>query len=199
MPKTPIDYSNTQIYKWVCNDPNINSCYVGHTTNWVKRKASHKERCNDEKSKKYHLQIYQIMRMNGGIENWNMILIEDYPCDNKREAEKREQYWKDELKPDMNTLNAFVDISSYHQQLKLHPNHNKERYEKNKEKIKERVKEYAIDHKQQKKEYDKKYREENKEQLEQKYYCECCKSEVLKRHLKRHEHTRKHLDNVKES
>ena len=69
MPKTPIDYSNTQIYKWVCNDPNINSCYVGPTTNWVKRKASHKERCNNEKSKKYHFQIYQIMRMNGGIEN----------------------------------------------------------------------------------------------------------------------------------
>ena len=107
MPKNPIDYSKTQIYKWVCNDPNINSCYVGHTTNWVKRKASHKERCNGEKTKKYHLQIYQIMRTNGGIENWNMILIEDFPCINRREAEKREQYWKDELKADMNTYRAY--------------------------------------------------------------------------------------------
>ena len=110
MPKTPIDYSKTQIYKWVCNDPDIISCYVGHTTNWVKRKAAHKLVCNDEKSNSHHFQIYQIMRTNGGIENWNMILVEDYPCDNSREAEKREQYWKDELKPDMNTIHAFIGL-----------------------------------------------------------------------------------------
>ena len=59
MPKKIIDYSKTIIYKLVCNDLNTTDVYVGHTTNYVKRKASHKERCNNEKSKKYNWYHYQ--------------------------------------------------------------------------------------------------------------------------------------------
>ena len=37
-----LDYSNTIIYKIYCNDKNINDVYVGHTTNFTKRKHQHK-------------------------------------------------------------------------------------------------------------------------------------------------------------
>jgi hypothetical protein len=39
-----INYETTQIifYKFVCENPEIKSCYVGHTTNFQQRKRSHK-------------------------------------------------------------------------------------------------------------------------------------------------------------
>ena len=41
MPKTPMDYSNCCIYK-IEHIENDNLVYVGHTTNFNKRKAHHK-------------------------------------------------------------------------------------------------------------------------------------------------------------
>ena len=49
MPKTEIDYSKSVIYKIVCDDLNVKDCYVGSTTNFIKRKRHHKEACIYEK------------------------------------------------------------------------------------------------------------------------------------------------------
>jgi hypothetical protein len=164
------NYLKTQIYKIVCNDPNIDSFYIGSTTNWTRRKQSHKNRCNDVNDKKNNLQIYQIMRENGGFENFNMILVEDYPCANKRESEKREQYWKDTLKPNMNKINAFsMEITD-----KNNPEYFKERYQKYKEKYPNLGKE--------------------------KYTCKYCNIELSSSHKARHEKTKNHINNsLKES
>ena len=43
------DYNNTIIYRIVCKDANITDCYVGHTTNMVKRRQQHKHTCNNER------------------------------------------------------------------------------------------------------------------------------------------------------
>jgi predicted GIY-YIG superfamily endonuclease len=51
MPKKPMDYSNVSFYKIVPNDTNLNFVYVGHTTNFVKRKCQHKSDCNNENDK----------------------------------------------------------------------------------------------------------------------------------------------------
>ena len=42
MPKTAIDYSKTIIYKIVCNDLDITDLYVGHTTDFIRRRHHHK-------------------------------------------------------------------------------------------------------------------------------------------------------------
>ena len=39
MPKDIINYSSTIIYKIVCKDLNVKDIYIGHTTNFIKRKA----------------------------------------------------------------------------------------------------------------------------------------------------------------
>ena len=52
MPKNDIDYLKTIIYKIVCKDLNITDFYVGHTTNFIKRKATHKTACNNINNKK---------------------------------------------------------------------------------------------------------------------------------------------------
>ena len=55
MPKKEIDYQNTIIYKIVCNDLNVKDVYVGHTTDFTKRKSHHKSSCNNHNSKVHNL------------------------------------------------------------------------------------------------------------------------------------------------
>jgi hypothetical protein len=100
MPKQLIDYSNTIIYKIFCNDKCITDIYVGHTTNFVKRKYQHKILCNNGNK----LKIYDIIRNNGGWENWNMIEIAKYNCQDATEARIREQEHYDLLKPSLNLI-----------------------------------------------------------------------------------------------
>ena len=178
------NYSKTQIYKIVCNDPNIDSFYIGCTTNWTRRKQNHKERCNNENDKKHNLQIYQIMRENGGFENFNMILVEDYPCENKRESEKREQYWKDLLKPDMNKINPFsMEITD-----KNDPEFFKERYAKF---IEQRIKKNP-DYQKEKYQL---YKDAKKEYCKKEYICNHCNIYVKFNNRARHEKSKTHINN----
>ena len=60
MPRTPIDYSKTLIYKLVKNDDYDNAnVYVGSTTDFTRRKNEHKTSCNNEKHKEYNDKKYQ--------------------------------------------------------------------------------------------------------------------------------------------
>jgi len=55
MPKVPIDYSNTCIYKLVhFDDINDENIYIGSTTNMVQRKYRHHAGCYDEKDHEYN-------------------------------------------------------------------------------------------------------------------------------------------------
>ena len=42
MPRKPIDYSKTHFYKIVCKDLDLSDGYVGHTTDFIKRKSYHR-------------------------------------------------------------------------------------------------------------------------------------------------------------
>jgi hypothetical protein len=101
MPKDVIDYSNTIIYKIFCNDVLISDIYVGHTTNFVKRKYQHKVLCNSSNK----LKIYDVIRKNGGWDNWSMIEIAKYNCQDATEARIREHEYCDLLKPSLNLIN----------------------------------------------------------------------------------------------
>jgi hypothetical protein len=94
MPKKIIDFSKIIIYKIVCNDLNITDVYVGHTTNFINRKAKHKSDCNNPNSKSYNYKIYNLIRQNGGFENWSMIEIEKFQdCNDINEASAKERYY----------------------------------------------------------------------------------------------------------
>jgi hypothetical protein len=105
MTKCIIDYSNTIIYKIFCNDVNITDLYVGHTTNFIKRKYQHKILCNSSNK----IKIYDIIRENGGWDNWTMIEIAKYNCKDSTEARIREQEHYDLLKPTLNTINPITN------------------------------------------------------------------------------------------
>ncbi|MEY3752076.1 MAG: Yellowstone Lake virophage 6, partial [Pseudomonadota bacterium] len=103
-----INYETTPIifYKFVCENPEIKSCYVGQTINFQQRKNSHKSRCHKNTSEHYNYKIYQKIRENGGWDKWNMIEINRQICLDKSDAGKIEQQYIEELQANMNMINA---------------------------------------------------------------------------------------------
>ena len=97
MPLKNINYNNTIIYKLVCNDVNIKDCYVGHTTDYARRKQIHKSSCNNENGKKYNLNVYSFIRDTGGWNNWDMVIIEKCNCSTSLEAKQKERYFIEQL------------------------------------------------------------------------------------------------------
>ncbi len=144
MPKKCVNYSKTIMYKIVCNDLSITDCYVGHTTDFIRRKQRHKSYCN-EYSNFSHLRVYQSICANGGWNNWSMIEIEKYPCNDINEATARERYWFEILKAN---LNCVIPNRSW-----------KERYEENKDHIAQKHKEWKEKNKEKRREYDLKNKE----------------------------------------
>ena len=67
MPKTQINYTNTHVYKIVCNDLNIKDCYVGHTTNFKTRRCNHRLNTTNHIAQSYNARVYTFIRANGGV------------------------------------------------------------------------------------------------------------------------------------
>jgi len=110
MPKLPIDYNKCCIYKIEYID-NERLLYVGQTTNFSRRKGEHKRCCNDKKYTKHNYKLYQMIRENGGWEMFRMIEIEKYPCNDRREAEKRENEIMKSLKASMNSIHSVNEVN----------------------------------------------------------------------------------------
>ncbi len=104
MPKTDIDYSNTIIYKITCKDKSIKDLYVGHTTNFVQRKHMHKQNCINNKTSNYKCKLYEVIRDNGGWNNWHMEIINFFDCKDHYEARKKEQEYFISLNATLNSI-----------------------------------------------------------------------------------------------
>jgi len=104
MPKTDVDYSNTIIYKITCTDATITDVYVGHTTNFVQRKHAHKQSCINPDSVNYKLKLYDVIRANGGWDNWKMEIINFFECKDHYEARKKEQEYFISLNATLNSI-----------------------------------------------------------------------------------------------
>jgi hypothetical protein len=104
MPRNEIDYSNTIIYKITCKDIAIKDVYVGHTTNFVQRKHAHKQSCINTKSLNYKCKLYEVIRKNGGWENWQMDIINFFNCADHYSARKKEQEYFISLNATLNSI-----------------------------------------------------------------------------------------------
>jgi hypothetical protein len=201
MPKVAMDYSRTIIYKIVCNDVNVKDLYVGHTTNFVKRKCQHKSNCNNVNTIKYNLYVYQFIRNNGGWDNFSMIIIEKYPCNDKLEASRYERYWVETLNA---TLNKQIPSRTFKEYIKDNKpkllEHSKNYYEINKSKMTEYHKEYYDNNKSNISEKRKTYYEKNKSNISEKQKvkikCDVCNCEIVKRHIQIHNRSIKHQKNL---
>jgi hypothetical protein len=144
MPKQDIDYSKTIIYKLRhITDINDTEVYIGHTTNFSKRKAQHKQSCNCITGETYNEKKYETIRSKGGWEEWEMLPIELYPCSNKIEAVIKEEYWRNHYNAQLNSLKAHTTEQERKEALKTYMKvYNPVYQELHKEHIKEQKKEY---------------------------------------------------------
>ena len=108
MPLKATDYSKTIIYKIVCKDLNIPDIYIGHTTDFISRKATHKNVSNGLGLRKSNSKIYETIRNNGSWNNWEMIEIEKYPCKDGNEARARERHYYELLNANLNSVCPIV-------------------------------------------------------------------------------------------
>ena len=102
MPRKKMDYSNTIIYKIFCRNPNIKEIYIGHTTNFVNRKSSHKTSCKNS-----NVYIYRYIREHGGWDNWKILILDDIDCKNYEEARKAEQSYIEQYNSELNSSTAY--------------------------------------------------------------------------------------------
>ena len=160
-----INSSKTIIYKLCCNNIEIKENYIGSTTNFNERKSEHKRCCNNETKKAYHTKKYKFIRENGGWDNWDMVMLEEYPCDNKLQAHARERYWIEKLGSELNMIKAYVSEEEKKDNMK---EVSKTYYEENKEKLKETNKLYKENNKEKIKELQKTWYENNKESIKEK-------------------------------
>jgi hypothetical protein len=151
-------------------------------------------------------------------------VLEEYPCDTKRQLEEQENYYMIQF-PIEKLLNTNKAIHNKKECKRLwdmnnrdiKKQHDKKYYETHKEKILEKQKEYrnTEEYKKRKKEYDDNYRKENKEIIKEqrkkryeenkekilkeryeKINCECG-AEIMKQNKKRHEKSNKHQNYIK--
>jgi len=219
MPKTPTDYSKTIIYK-IQGIDNPELLYVGSTTDFTKRKYHHKNNCDNPNNKGHNFKLYQMIRENGGWDMFNMVIVKEFPCENKRQAEAEEDKWIREMKANLNSHRAFVTPEERIEQMKQYRLEHKEQIAEqvkqyrleHKEQIAERNKQYNLEHKDEITEYKKQYELKNKdeiaekkkqyylenkdkifEQRKQKITCECgCI--ISQNNLERHKRSKRHQD-----
>ena len=178
-------YQRAKIYKIV--DNTNDNVYIGSTCEptLARRLAKHRGNYNFYMNGKgFYVTSFKILEN----DNYDIILIENYPCNNKDELHARERYHIESN----NCVNKVIPNRKPKESHKCF-------YENNKEKIKANVKEYEEKNKENILKQKKEYRENNKEQIKAKrsviYSCKCGKC-IRAGSKSRHEKTKFHQDYV---
>lgn len=88
-----------KLYSETCN-----SFYIGSTTCELKyRLQKHKNKSHEAPNRR----IYKTILSSGGFKEWKMCLLETIEDDNKLTRLSREQFWIDELKPELNSVRCL--------------------------------------------------------------------------------------------
>ena len=180
-----VNYQKGKIYQIInSKTPDI---YVGSTARntLAERMSEHR---NIAKNKLYNERIVYISMRAIGIEHFNIILLEDYPSENKDQLRMKEQEWIQKLNPILNDRRAF---RSEEEKMKYQLDYNKIYF--NTPEIKVHRQTYQ-------KAYDKIYREKNIDRIRkiksEPILCKVCSVTTTRNHIKRHESSQLHQNNL---
>jgi hypothetical protein len=90
----------------------------------TKRKNTHKSACNNEKSEKHNLQVYVMIRANGGWDSFDMKPIKEFPCESKIQLTIEEERIRVEMKAKLNSIRAYISPEEQKEQIKKWHNQN---------------------------------------------------------------------------
>ena len=157
----PRDYSKGKIYKIVDNTSEL--VYVGSTTEPTLslRLAKHVSCYNSwKRGKGRFCASYEIIEN----ENYTIVLLEDFPCENNDQLRAREQYYKEKIKSNnkINPYCGFTNKAEYNKQ------YNKKYREENIEEIQKKQKQFYIENIEEIQKKQKYYREQNREKIQKK-------------------------------
>lgn len=187
-----MNYQNGKIYKIVSE--NTEKIYIGSTCSPLSKrlyehKANYKNYLDGAKNKISSYQIFELGEV-------DIILIENYPCNDKNELHARERYWMEQNKEiiiNKYRPNKLIELGKkeYNSEYRKHNkdkivHQKKEYYDQNKEKIIQKTKIYSEMNK-----------EKVRERLNKKYDCECG-GKYTHANKNRHIKSPKHQANLKE-
>ncbi len=95
------------IYGIFCKNEKINDCYIGSTDNFKIRIKNHINTYNCKKSIGYNLKVYEFIRNNGGINNWEFKKLNEINT-NREEIVKIEQIYIDSYFSTLNCRNSYT-------------------------------------------------------------------------------------------
>ena len=210
-----VNYNKAVIYKIVSKDLDHKYCYIGSTCNFIKRKSQHKENCNPN-YKKSSLPLYQHIIKNGGWKEFEMVLVQNYPCETKLELHKRERECKEIYNDNLGVKVPTRTRKEYREdnkekiteKNKQYNRDNKEKiaeqrknhYQVNKEKIAEKGEQYRKDNKEKITERKANYYQANKDKIaekrKEKKDCPICKCYIRKDSFSRHIKSKTHISNL---
>ena len=179
-------------YKIVCLTEDLDLSYVGSTCNWRCRKNLHKSSCNNPNNKEHNSKKYQIIRSNGGWENFKMIEIGFRKNLTLRQAEAIEEEYRVELRANMNTKKCSSGFETAREYCANY-------YLENREHLLERKTNYRQENQQQISEYQAIYRLENKEKIIAKHDCEICGGKYTQQNKAIHFKSKKHKKAVSDT
>ena len=115
-------YNNSKIYKLICEK--TNKIYIGSTTRDIRRRLSE------------HKMGY--LKTTKDFINMKIEIIENFSCNSKKELQKRERYFIENL----DCVNYIIPTRNYNERYKLQPkiDYMKKYYNENKDNINEKNK-----------------------------------------------------------
>ena len=153
-----VNYNLGKIYKIV--DNTNNNVYIGSTCEPTLARRLAKHIGNFKSYKKGNCRYISSFKIFEN-ENYNIVLIEDYPCENKNQLYARERYWTENINcininRNQGIIHELGGLQEYNKEYK------KEYYQKNKDLLCLKFKEYY-----------KEYYQNNKAKLNEKFICYC--------------------------
>jgi group I intron endonuclease len=208
MVKNSKNYENGKIYK-IVNDVD-DEIYIGSTTQPLsKRMVQHRSMSKLKPDRKIYEHFHKL-----GVNQFKIILIENYPCQSRNELDRRERYFIELLKAELNKQIPTRTDKEYYECNKTKISQQKKEWKaKNIEKVHENGKEYQRKNRERLTQYRKEYHVLNKVKADEYYQqkrehilnrlknknmitgrIECaCGGCFTYGHKARHEKTKKHI------
>ncbi len=165
-------------YKISCFNPNITDCYIGSTTDFVKRKYTHRCMCKNKKYNNWLNKLYVVMNENGGWANWAMNIIDKKKC-SLIDARIHETKLMDQHNSTLNKNRAFITEEQRTENIKKWKLDNKEYLEQKYKLDTEKRKAYMVKWRQKNQDKVKQYYETQKKKKQNDSLVNQCNSEDL--------------------
>ena len=163
------NYQHGKIYKIVSEHTDV--CYVGSTTESLKSRLNkHVSKYNTyPQTNKVYTTSFDIIK----LKNYNIILLENCPCNNRKELETREKHYIKKLNSCNKVIPTRTQREYKNDHSEIYKDYDKRRYWNNRDKELKRSKEYHEKYKDKIKIRKQKYKEKNKDKIQEynKDYC----------------------------